>query len=402
MKINKSICSLALAAPLILSQNVYAGQRPNIVFFLVDDFGWTESSLPFGEKIYPNNQRFKTPNMERLSKKGVMMTNAYACPVSTPTRASLMTGMNPAHMKITSFISLYKDIVPDAIGGHPGATNENLDDIFAHPEWNYNAFCPVSLEPERETYGLNHTLYATPMVEILRDAGYHTIHVGKAHWGPAGTPGSNPYNMGFVVNIAGSSNGHPKSYLPEDNFGNLPGKGDYGSVQNMSQYYGTDVHLTEAMTREALKTLEHPIRQKIPFYLYFSHYSNHTPIQRDKRYIQPYLGAGMDDRRAMLPWLKAWIKVWVIYLISLRLRTWLIIQLLSFTLIMGDIVLGMRRVGNLILRISRYVRGKVQFMKVVFVFLCFFAGRVRLVPGRVSIRLFQRKMCSRQSLKWQG
>ena len=59
---------------------------------------------------------------------------------------------------------------------------------------NYNAFCPVSLEPERETYGLNHTLYATPMVEILRDAGYHTIHVGKAHWGPAGTPGSNPYN----------------------------------------------------------------------------------------------------------------------------------------------------------------------------------------------------------------
>ena len=142
MKINKSICSLALAAPLILSQNVYAGQRPNIVFFLVDDFGWTESSLPFGEKIYPNNQRFKTPNMERLSQKGVMMTNAYACSVSTPTRASLMTGMNPAHMKITSFISLYKDIVPDAIGGHPGATNENLDDIFAHPEWNYNAFCP--------------------------------------------------------------------------------------------------------------------------------------------------------------------------------------------------------------------------------------------------------------------
>lgn len=70
--------------------------------------------------------------MERLSQKGVMMTNAYACPVSTPTRASLMTGMNPAHMKITSFISLYKDIVPDAIGGHPGATNENLDDIFAH------------------------------------------------------------------------------------------------------------------------------------------------------------------------------------------------------------------------------------------------------------------------------
>ena len=52
------------------------------------------------------------------------------------------------------------------------------------------------------------------------------------------------------------------------------------------------------MTREALKTLEHPIRQKLPFYLYFSHYSNHTPIQRDKRYIQPYLDAGMDEGQA--------------------------------------------------------------------------------------------------------
>ena len=60
------------------------------------------------------------------------------------------------------------------------------------------------------------------MVEILRDAGYHTIHVGKAHWAPTGTPGSNPYNMGFTVNIAGSGNGHPQSYLPEEHFGNLP------------------------------------------------------------------------------------------------------------------------------------------------------------------------------------
>mgnify|MGYP007005501280 CR=1 FL=1 len=52
MKINKSICSLALAAPLVLSQNLYARQRPNIVFFLVDDFGWTESlGIPDGPAV---------------------------------------------------------------------------------------------------------------------------------------------------------------------------------------------------------------------------------------------------------------------------------------------------------------------------------------------------------------
>ena len=298
--VNKTVCSLAALAPLAMAQSANAGQRPNIIFFLVDDFGWTETSLPFGEETYPNNLRFHTPNMERLARTGVMMPNAYACPVSTPTRTSMMTGMNAAHMGITSYCSLYKDTCPDAIGGRPGTTNANEDDIFAHPEWNYNALCPASFRNEADSiaYGLNRTLYATPMVEILRDAGYHTIHVGKAHWAPTGTPGSNPYNMGFTVNIAGSGNGHPQSYLPEEHFGNLPKRGTYASVQNMSQYYGSGIHLTEALTLEALKTLEDPIRRKQPFYLYFAHYSNHTPIQRDERFIRKYLAAGMDEPQA--------------------------------------------------------------------------------------------------------
>ena len=105
-------------------------------------------------------------------------------------------------------------------------------------------------------------------------------------------------SMGFVVNIAGASNGHPKSYQPEDNFGNIPGKGDYGSVMNMSQYYGSNVHLTEAVTREALRTLDNPIRQHQPFFLYLSHYSNHTPIQRDNRFVQKYLDMGYDEGQA--------------------------------------------------------------------------------------------------------
>ncbi|MCM1297124.1 MAG: sulfatase-like hydrolase/transferase, partial [Muribaculaceae bacterium] len=95
-----------------MTMQAYAQERPNIIFFLVDDYGWTETSLPFGEETYPRNKMFRTPNMERLAKKGVMLTNAYACSLSTPTRTCLMTGMNSAHMGITSFSSLYKDIVP--------------------------------------------------------------------------------------------------------------------------------------------------------------------------------------------------------------------------------------------------------------------------------------------------
>ena len=45
--VNKTVCSLAALAPLAMAQSANAGQRPNIIFFLVDDFGWTETSLPF-------------------------------------------------------------------------------------------------------------------------------------------------------------------------------------------------------------------------------------------------------------------------------------------------------------------------------------------------------------------
>lgn len=68
--INKTACSLALLAPLAVAQSANAKQRPNIIFFLVDDFGWTETSLPFGEETYPNNLRFHTPNMERAGTHG--------------------------------------------------------------------------------------------------------------------------------------------------------------------------------------------------------------------------------------------------------------------------------------------------------------------------------------------
>lgn len=63
----------------------------------------------------------------------------------------------------------------------------------------------------------------TPMVQLLRDAGYYTVHVGKAHWAASGTPGATPYNMGFLVQIGGTSVGHPQSYQSEDHYGNKPG-----------------------------------------------------------------------------------------------------------------------------------------------------------------------------------
>ena len=280
---------LTLAAPLAAT----AKERPNIVFFLVDDMGWVDSSVAYGEEVYPNNMRFNTPNMARLAEQGVIMTNAYACPVSTPTRTSMLTGVSAAHSHITNWTSAMKDMPSDGTGGAIASVTKAASDEgndLLRPEWNINGMSP--------TEGVAHTLHATPLPQILRDAGYFTIHVGKAHWASAGTPGASPYNMGFVVNVSGNVAGMPRSYLSEDNFGNLPEKWTFMAVQNMTEYYGTGVHLSEALTREALKTLDYPIAHKQPFYLYFAHYATHTPIQRDPRFIQKYLDAGMDEGQA--------------------------------------------------------------------------------------------------------
>src|SRR5690606_20893659 len=134
----------------------------------------------------------------RLARQGVMFTNAYATPVCTPTRASLMTGMNAAHHGITNWTHVQKDTPTDK-------KEESLDIA----DWNYNGLSPVQDVP--------HSAYATPLPQLLKDHGYYTIHVGKAHWGPMGTPGANPLNMGFMVNVAGNNIGHPQSFRGEDN-----------------------------------------------------------------------------------------------------------------------------------------------------------------------------------------
>ncbi len=289
--LKKSLMGLTMLAPAVAFAK---SDKPNIVFFIVDDMGWVDSQVAYGEEVYPNNQRYHTPNMQRLAEEGVIMTNAYACPVSTPTRTSLLTGMNAAHTRITNWTSTTRDTPSDATGGAvamaEGQVSETSADALARPDWNLNGMSPVP--------GIANTQYATPLPQLLKDAGYFTIHVGKAHWASAGTPGASPYNMGFVVNVTGNVAGMPRSYQSEDNYGNTPEKWNMLAVQNMTEYYGTGIHLTEALTREALKTLDYPISHDEPFFLYMAHYATHTPIQPDKRFIQKYKDAGMDKGQA--------------------------------------------------------------------------------------------------------
>ena len=281
----KPLASLALAAPLVGCAT--EEEKPNIVLFLIDDLGWLDTSVAFGEEVYPYNLRHDTPNIAALAQQGAMMTSAYVCPVSTPTRTSIMSGMNAAHTRITNYTSVDKDFNPDA----NDTPSEMLDDVLERTDWNINGVTP-SAEP------LDKSVHITPYPQILKDNGYYTIHVGKGHWAPNGTPAANPYNMGFCVNVAGQVAGKPRSYYGEENYGNTEDKWNYFSVQNLTEYYGSNTHLTEALTLEAIKTLDYPIDNGMPFYLNFCHHAVHTPIHRDPRFFQKYVDRGMDEGQA--------------------------------------------------------------------------------------------------------
>ena len=278
-----TLCALpAAAAAKAPKASPAKAERPNIIFFLIDDMGWCDSEVAYGDSLYPVNRRFHTPNMKKLSEKGVIFTSAYAAPVSTPTRTSLMTGLNAAHLGVTNWTALEKNSPTDASGAYDKIANDSL----VPPKWNHNGISP--------TAPLENGYTATPMVQLLKDAGYYTIHVGKGHWSTAGSPGANPYNFGFCVNVAGSVAGMPNSYYGEQNYGNTVGKWSPQATMNMAEYYGTPTHLTEALTLEALKTLDYPVKNGIPFYLYMSHHGVHTPITPDKRFVDRYLSEGLD------------------------------------------------------------------------------------------------------------
>ena len=255
-----------------------AQQRPNIVLFMVDDMGWQDTSVPFWTQRTPLNNTYETPNMERLARQGMLFTEAYASSISSPSRCSLLTGANAARHRVTNW-TFRKNQMTDEV-----------DDQLTPPDWNYNGIC--------QTEGMPNTFVARSFVDILHEAGYHTIHCGKAHWGAQDTPGELPLHFGFDVNIAGHAAGGPATYLSERNFGHDADGHPTAqfAIPGLQKYWGTGIFLTEALTQEALSALDS--RPSVPFFLYMSHYAVHIPIDRDMRFYEKYRRRGLSEKEA--------------------------------------------------------------------------------------------------------
>jgi len=246
--------STTLAQP--ISQN-NKNTPPNIILFLVDDLGWQDTSVAFHTEHTKNNDRFRTPNIQKLADRGMIFTDAYAAsPVCSPTRTAILTGSTPARSHITDWLGHYG---PNNQPKPSQKTNQNLHLV---PDWN------------RQGVTSDNLTSAT----ILRDAGYRTIHIGKAHVGSINTEGADPLNLGFDINIAGHHRGHPGSYYGQDNYTHKNGS---SQVPHLEEYHDSENYLNDALTTEANKIIDQAVEDEVPFFLHMAHYAVHTPIQQD-------------------------------------------------------------------------------------------------------------------------
>ncbi len=202
-------------------------EKPNIIFILADDLGWAD--LP----VYGNKFN-EAPNINKLSSEGVRFTNAYAaCPVCSPTRASIMSGQYPARVGIIDFIP-----------GH----------------WR-----PY----EKVIVPVNRTQYLPQEVitigEAMKDAGYATGYFGKWHLG--NMPEYHPLNQGFTeANV---------------------GQGFYNVKFNPPRAIGSQNRFSELLTDFGVEFIEKNRDQ--PFFLFLAHFDVHVQLNADQDLIDKYL-----------------------------------------------------------------------------------------------------------------
>jgi len=216
------------------------GQNPNVIFFLVDDLGWKDAGC-YGSTYY------ETPAIDKLAEQGIRFTSAYAAhPVCGASRASLLTGKFPI------------------CTGNVGATG--------------------NLSPDEKT-----------LAEAFKENGYTTYFTGKWHLGMSNN--RDPANQGFDFTVGVNHAGQPGSYFyPYKDIGQdwIGEKRRIIPERDVLDLEGgkEGEYLTDRLTDEAVKFIES--HKEKPFFLYFSYYAVHTPLQGKQEYIKHYEQKGNE------------------------------------------------------------------------------------------------------------
>jgi arylsulfatase A len=231
---------LQIATGALASTTARAADKQSwkILFVLMDDLGWHDTG-PYG------NTFIDTPNLNRFARESARFTNAYAaCPVCSPTRASIMTGKYPARLHLTDWI--------------PG-----------RKQWPYAKLLTPSFNQELPSD-------ETTIAEALHPAGYKAAAVGKWHLGGAGHL---PTDRGFDINIGGSAAGSPPTY--------------FGPLTLPGLQLEPGEFLTQRLTLEGSRFIRE--NSTNPFFLYESHFTVHIPLQAPADLVEKYRKRNTGD-----------------------------------------------------------------------------------------------------------
>ncbi|MHB9028307.1 MAG: sulfatase-like hydrolase/transferase [Candidatus Latescibacterota bacterium] len=210
------------------------GERPNILVFLADDAGWGDFGF--------HGSQIRTPVLDGLARKGVELTQFYACAVCSPTRAALMTGRPPSRYNILTPLQLeHKEALP------PGTVT---------------------------------------IAELLRRNGYDTAITGKWHLGMTPELGPNRYGFRHSYGYVGPWI-DSWSHLTTDFKGSGQGVRQWHRNGELIDEHG---HVTDLITVEAIRYLREIRDKSKPFFLYVPFSAPHTPIQEEKKWLEPYDG----------------------------------------------------------------------------------------------------------------
>lgn len=249
------------------------GERPpNIVLILADDLGWNDLTINGGVA----NGTVPTPHIDSIAQQGVNFTNGYAANgTCAPSRAAIMSGRYgtrfgfeftptpPGMMDLTSF-------VPN--------DGSRLRDTISYPDAESMPYEDMGMPTSEIT-----------IAELLRDTGYHTVHIGKWHLGRAN--GMAAQHQGFAESLLMASG----LYLPEDDPGVVNAKQAFDPIDRFLwaamrfaanfntegeddlSNFEPDGYLTDYYTEQAVEVIK--ANKDRPFFLYLAHWAPHTPLQ---------------------------------------------------------------------------------------------------------------------------
>ena len=251
-----------------------AGDRPpNVVVILVDDLGFNDIST-FGGGVAGG--AVPTPNIDALAARGAAMTQAYSGTAAcAPSRAMVMTGRYPTRhgFEFTPTPAGMNRILPlffnDGTQPHPMLSNKDA----------------AAKLPPMADQGLPGS--EVTVAEVLKDRGYHTVHIGKWHLGSGKTFGANAQGFDESLLLASAL------YMPEKDPGVVNAKVNFDPIDkflwpnmrfgvsyNAGKWFEPNKYITDYFTDQAVTAIQRNKNQ--PFFLYLAHWGVHTPLQASK------------------------------------------------------------------------------------------------------------------------